>query len=58
MPRRPPLSGLLLRQRVDEYVLDRFSPAHVVASRDGDVIYYSSKTGKYFEAPAGAPTRQ
>jgi len=30
VPRRPPLSGLLLRQTVDEYVLDRFSPAHVV----------------------------
>ena len=58
MPRRPPLSGLLLRQSVDEFVLDRFSPAHVVSNRDGDVIYYSSKTGKYFEAPPGAPTRQ
>lgn len=56
--RRPPLSGLLLRQTVDEYVLDRFSPAHVVTNRDGDVIYYSSKTGKYLEAPPGAPTRQ
>jgi two-component system CheB/CheR fusion protein len=58
VPRRPPLSGLLLRQTVDEYVLDRFSPAHVVTNRDGDVIYYSSKTGKYLEAPPGAPTRQ
>ncbi|TYM00141.1 chemotaxis protein CheR [Bradyrhizobium rifense] len=58
VPRRPPLSGLLLRQSVDEYVLDRFSPAHVVTNRDGDVIYYSSKTGKYLEAPPGAPTRQ
>jgi two-component system CheB/CheR fusion protein len=48
----------LLRQTVDEYVLDRFSPAHVVTNRDGDVIYYSSKTGKYLEAPPGAPTRQ
>jgi two-component system CheB/CheR fusion protein len=57
-PRRLPLSGLLLRQTVDEYVLDRFSPAHVVSNRDGDVIYYSSKTGKYLEAPPGAPTRQ
>jgi two-component system CheB/CheR fusion protein len=55
---RRPLSGLLLRQTVDEYVLDRFSPAHVVASRDGDIVYYSSKTGKYLEAPPGAPTRQ
>jgi two-component system CheB/CheR fusion protein len=58
MPRRSPLSGLMLRQAVDEHVLDRFSPAHVVANRDGDVVYYSSKTGKYLETPPGAPTRQ
>ncbi len=58
MPHRPPLSGLLLRQTVDEHVLDRFSPAHVVANRDGDVVYYSTKTGKYLEMPPGAPTRQ
>ena len=57
-PGRPPLSGVLLRQTVDEYVLDRFSPAHVVVNRDGDIIYYSSKTGKYLEPPSGAPTRQ
>jgi two-component system CheB/CheR fusion protein len=58
MPRRPPLTGLLLRQTVDEHVLDRFSPAHVIANRDGDVVYYSTKTGKYLEMPPGAPTRQ
>ena len=58
MPRRPPLGGVLLRQAVDEQVLERFAPAHVVVNRDGDVVYYSSKTGKYLETPAGAPTRQ
>lgn len=29
-----------------------------MVSRDGDIVYYSSRTGKYFEAPAGLPTRQ
>jgi two-component system CheB/CheR fusion protein len=57
-PRRSPFGGGALRQRVDEHVLDRFAPAHVVASRDGDVVYYSNKTGKYLEPPAGIPTRQ
>ena len=56
--RRPALSGLMLRQMVDEHVLERFSPPHVVVNRDGDVVYYSNRTGKYLEAPAGAPTRQ
>jgi len=58
MPRRAPLVGAVLRQRVDEHVLERFSPAHVVVNRDGDVVYYSSKTGKYLEPPPGIPTRQ
>lgn len=58
VPRRSPLSGLALRQVVDEQVVERFAPPHVVVNHDGDVIYYSSRTGKYLEAPAGAPTRQ
>ena len=58
IPRRPPLGGVVLRQKVDEHVLERFAPAHVVANREGDVVYYSSKTGKYLEPPPGMPTRQ
>jgi two-component system CheB/CheR fusion protein len=56
--RRNPLTGLALRQMVDQQVLDRFGPAHVVVNRDGDVVYFSSGTGKYLETPAGSPTRQ
>jgi two-component system CheB/CheR fusion protein len=58
VPRRLPLAGLALRQAVDEHVLERFSPPHVVVNHDGDMVYYSTRTGKYLEAPAGAPTRQ
>jgi two-component system, chemotaxis family, CheB/CheR fusion protein len=56
--RRTPLVGMALRQAVDEQVLGRFSPPHVVVNQDGDVVFYSSRTGKYLEAPGGAPTRQ
>ncbi|MET4022691.1 CheR family methyltransferase [Bradyrhizobium sp. S3.2.12] len=58
IPRRHPLVGLALRQAVEEHVVEQFAPPHVVVNRDGDVVYYSSRTGKYLEAPAGAPTRQ
>ncbi len=50
--------GVALRQSVEAQVLERFAPAHVVANRDGDVVFYSARTGKYLEASAGAPTRQ
>jgi two-component system CheB/CheR fusion protein len=55
---RSPLSGIALRQSVESQVLDRFAPPHVVATRDGDVVYYSAKTGKYLEPAPGVPTRQ
>jgi two-component system CheB/CheR fusion protein len=47
-----------LRQAVEAQVLERFAPAHVVVNGEGDVVYYSAKTGKYLEAAQGAPTRQ
>ncbi len=58
MPRRAQLSGASLRQAVDNQMLERHSPPHVVVNLEGDVMYYSGRTGKYLEAPAGAPTRQ
>lgn len=58
VPRRPPLGGAALRHAVDEQVLERFAPPHVVINHDGDVVYFSARTGKYLETPAGAPTRQ
>lgn len=60
-PHRPPqraLGGIALRQATESQVLDRFSPAHVVVNREGDITYFSSRTGKYLELTAGAPTRQ
>jgi two-component system CheB/CheR fusion protein len=51
-------SGLALRQAVEHQVLERFAPPFVVVNRDGDVAYYSARTGKYLEAAAGAPTQQ
>ncbi|MBC7477446.1 MAG: chemotaxis protein CheR, partial [Pseudorhodobacter sp.] len=47
-----------LRMVVESLVLARYSPAHVVVNADGDVVYYSANTGRYLEAPQGAPNRQ
>ena len=55
--RRPPLGGVALRDTVREQVLERFSPPHVVVTADGEVVYYSGRTGKYLEAAEGAPSR-
>lgn len=58
VPRRSVRSSTAMRHAADQQVLDRFSPPHVVVNRDGDVVYFSTRTGKYLEAPPGAPTRQ
>jgi two-component system, chemotaxis family, CheB/CheR fusion protein len=52
--RRPEPS---LRQAVEVRVLERYAPAHVVVTREGDVINYSAGTGKFLEAPPGRPSR-
>ena len=39
-------------------VLENFAPPHVVVNREGDVVHYSARTGRYLEAAAGVPTRQ
>ena len=47
-----------LRQIVEAQVLEGFSPAHVVVNSEGDVVYYSARTGKYLEPSQGVPSRQ
>ncbi|MER8833482.1 CheR family methyltransferase [Mesorhizobium sp. M0909] len=47
-----------LRQAIEAQVLERFAPPHVLVNGDGDIVYYSARTGKYLEAPQGAPSRQ
>ncbi|MDZ4792424.1 MAG: CheR family methyltransferase [Hyphomicrobiales bacterium] len=49
--------GSTLRHTAEARVLERFSPAHVVVNQDGDIVYFSSRTGKYLEAGSGAPSR-
>jgi two-component system CheB/CheR fusion protein len=49
--------GRSLRQSVEARVLERFAPAHVVVTREADIINYSAGTGKYLEAPPGRPSR-
>ncbi len=38
---------------VERLLLDRFTPAAVLAGSKGDVLYVSGRTGKYLELPAG-----
>jgi two-component system CheB/CheR fusion protein len=39
-----------LRRSVEAAVLRDFAPAHVLVNREGDVLNYSARTGKYLEA--------
>jgi two-component system CheB/CheR fusion protein len=51
-------AGMLpLRHITDSRILEQFAPAHVVVTRDGEVVHFSSRTGKYLENAPGAPSR-
>ncbi len=56
-PRRIPASMAEFRAAVDTHVLERFAPAHVIINSDGDIVFFSTRTGKYLEMPSGTPTR-
>jgi two-component system, chemotaxis family, CheB/CheR fusion protein len=56
--RKSPLGSTALRQFVEANVLERFAPPYVVVNGEGDVVFYSNRTGKYLEAAGGMPTRQ
>lgn len=50
-------SGLPIRHLVESRVIDQFAPAHVVVTRDGDIVHFSPRTGTYLENAPGAPSR-
>ncbi|MBV8492091.1 MAG: PAS domain-containing protein, partial [Alphaproteobacteria bacterium] len=50
-------AALPLRHVVETRVLEQFAPAHVVVTRDGEVVHFSSRTGKYLENVPGTPSR-
>jgi two-component system CheB/CheR fusion protein len=56
MPLPSTLQADILRSAA-ALVTERFSPAHVVVNEHGEVLHYSTRTGKYLEPAAGAPSR-
>jgi two-component system CheB/CheR fusion protein len=45
-----------LAQRFERLLLDHYSPACVLVNQRGDITYFSPRTGRYLEAPAGTPS--
>ena len=56
--REPGAMVVAIRRAVENRVMERYAPAHVVVNSAGDILHYSSRTGKYLEPAAGAPNRQ
>jgi len=42
---------------MEQRVLDRYAPAHVLVNGEWEILHFSGRTGRYFEAPAGAPNQ-
>ncbi len=52
-PGAVPGPGLSLQALADQVLLRKFAPSAVLATAEGDIVYFSGKTGKYLEPPAG-----
>ncbi|HXR88358.1 MAG TPA: CheR family methyltransferase, partial [Stellaceae bacterium] len=46
-----------LLRRAATIVTENFAPAYVVVNKEGEVVYYSNRTGKYLEPAEGPPNR-
>jgi two-component system, chemotaxis family, CheB/CheR fusion protein len=47
-----------LSRQIETRVMENFAPAHIVVETEGDIVYYSARTGKYLEPQSGSPSRQ
>lgn len=47
-----------VRALIESRVVENFAPAHIVVDADGDILFYSARTGKYLEPQPGTPSRQ
>ena len=50
------LSGPDLQSEVEKLVLERYAPAAVLVTDQGEMLYFSGKTGKYLEPASGKPS--
>ena len=41
---------------LERLLIDQFAPAWVIVNTQGEVIYFSPRTGRFLEPPAGAPS--
>jgi two-component system, chemotaxis family, CheB/CheR fusion protein len=51
------LKANILHSAVSQ-VVERFAPAHVVVNAEGEVLHYSTRTGRYLEPAFGSPSRE
>jgi two-component system CheB/CheR fusion protein len=47
-----------IRRLIEDRVLENHAPAHIVVDAEGDILFYSARTGKYLEPQVGTPSRQ
>ncbi len=54
-PRRPLPRQQEVARTFESVLLESFAPACVVVNESGDIVYFSPRTGRYLEPPAGTP---
>ncbi|MEY3462145.1 MAG: hypothetical protein RLZZ03_1798, partial [Pseudomonadota bacterium] len=52
-PPRPAIPAPSLQTLADQVLLKKYAPSAVLVTTQGDIVYFSGKTSKYLEPPAG-----
>ena len=50
---RPAIPAPSMQTLADQVLLKKYAPSGVLVTTQGDIVYFSGKTGKYLEPPAG-----
>jgi two-component system CheB/CheR fusion protein len=48
----------LVLRTIERVLLEDFAPASVIIDEQGDIVYFSGKTGRFLEPPTGAPSNK
>src|SRR5205823_5925328 len=55
--RLPVRSEQNIGELLERILLEQYAPPSVIINEQGEIIFFSGRTGKYLEPPAGAPSQ-
>ncbi len=58
LPQFPPTREQHTLRTIERLLIEEFAPPSVIINEEGEAIYFSGRTGRYLQQPAGAPSHK